>query len=618
MPRKVTAKAGDSLCNIAFRNGFGDCKPLREEAANAFIVNRADDPGQVLPDDIVTVPDFIEHSESKGTEKKHKFVKRDNMAILRFVHGSKSSSVRNDTTLTFLNISNYITNLAGVPDGEAAKPLPNSAIRNFNADADKDIDAFKVEVFDIDATADLKVELEVLRPVYNAAGTVTGHERFPAAIRAPRLLTADASKQGATQRFRTCYLRLVVDDLDKGVAADSFSKQTLLASDMFDPADATTKRVEILDQTVKGSYTLPKCPMTPKCRSTVILPVGREQDQRRIRLAVHILRDKPLADGGTEVVTREDVEKRVFTWFRRVYAQANIAPKLISVNIIDPPENLISISNDDGARADGTESLGFRINAKNQVSQVIGPITATRRATPKQTADALARLVQAPFRAVVAENAARLDAASSRIKSCDIVITVDGGERVTIDQEISPAAPGHTLTVGRVRTTSVPRAPFSFSGLIGTLEQRALFRNFDTKFRADDDTVDVFVVDKISPDVRGTATISGHRTNAARQAVTKIRCSVLMAKRTIDGTDKNPFTFPHEFGHIAGECGHVGSDAANNSIAPAQLMTGGGTSDDNAVDGSKRIRDEALRYDDGTFNLIARIRRESRALLENW
>jgi len=87
MPRKVTAKAGDSLCNIAFKNGFGDCKPLREEAANAFIVNRADDPGQVLPGEIVTVPDFIEHSESKGTEKKHKFVKRDNLAILRFVHG---------------------------------------------------------------------------------------------------------------------------------------------------------------------------------------------------------------------------------------------------------------------------------------------------------------------------------------------------------------------------------------------------------------------------------------------------------------------------------------------------------------------------------------------------
>ncbi|HMS41696.1 MAG TPA: hypothetical protein PKE69_15805 [Pyrinomonadaceae bacterium] len=83
MPRKVTAKVGDSLCNIAFLNGFGDCKPLREDPANAYIVNRVDDPGQVLAGDIVTVPDFIEHSESKGTEQKHKFVKRDNFAILR-------------------------------------------------------------------------------------------------------------------------------------------------------------------------------------------------------------------------------------------------------------------------------------------------------------------------------------------------------------------------------------------------------------------------------------------------------------------------------------------------------------------------------------------------------
>ena len=52
MPRKVKANIGDSLCNIAFKNGFGDCKPLREEPANAFIVNRADDPGQILPGDI--------------------------------------------------------------------------------------------------------------------------------------------------------------------------------------------------------------------------------------------------------------------------------------------------------------------------------------------------------------------------------------------------------------------------------------------------------------------------------------------------------------------------------------------------------------------------------------
>ncbi|CAN5250728.1 hypothetical protein BH10ACI1_BH10ACI1_07790 [soil metagenome] len=618
MAKTVTAKEGDSLCNIAFQNGFGDCTALRDEPKNKFILDRTgDEKAQLRTGDKVTVPKMTIKDVDGATEQRHKFVKRGTLAILRFVHGAKDTSFKNDRTLTFLNVSNFITNLAGAPDGAAATPFPGSAIRDFNADADKDKDAFKVEVLDINGSGELEVELEVLKPVYDAKGKVTKHEQFPAAIRADRQLKPKASKQGATQRFRTCYLRLVVDEADKGKnPAAAFADQTLLASDMYDKNNADSKKVEILDQKVKGFYIIKTCPKDPKCRSTAILPIG--EDRRRIRLAVHILRDKALDAGGTEVVSRDDVEKRLFTWFRRVYAQANIAPKLISIDIIDPPENLVSISNDDGARANGTESLGFRLNAKNHPSQTIGPITAKRRARPIDTARALAKEIKAPYHAVVAENAARLDAATNNDKSCDIVITVDGNELVTIDNVVTPPAPGHTLTVGRVRTASVPRAPFSFSGIIGTVEQRALFRNHDTKFKANDDTVDVFVVDKINPDVRGTATISGHRTNAARQAVPKVRCSVLMSKLTIDGTDKNPFTFPHEFGHVAGECGHVGSDAAGNSIAPAQMMTGDGTSTDNAVDGSKRIRDEALRYDDGTFNLITRIRRESAALLEKW
>lgn len=601
MAKTVKARVGDTLCNIAYRNGFGDCKPLREEAANAYIVNRADDPGQVLPGDVVTIPDFVEHNESKATEKKHKFVKRDNLAILRFVHGSATSSVKNDRSLTFLNVSNYITNLAGNPDGVSA--FPNSSVRNFNADADKDQDVFKVEVFDIDATSDLTVELEVLKPIYNAAGTVTGHERFPAAIRGPRLLTATASKQGSTQRFRTCYLRLVVDPVDKAAAAD----QTLLASDMFDPADATTKQVEILDQKVKASYTIQKCPMNPKCKSTVILPIG--EDRRRIRLAVHVLRDRPEADGGTPIVPLRHVERRIYTWFRRVYAQANIAPKLMLIRAIDPPANLIAVSNDDGANADGTERFVFTISAPGKATQTIGPFTPAVGATPQRTALDLAALVAAPYRAAVSENAARLDAASDNAKSFDLIITETSGARVTVALAAANVNSAQTLTPGRVNPANVPRAPFNFSGLIGTVEQRALFKNFDTG----DDRVDVFIAQALTPaNVRGTATISGHRVNASRRAVTRVRCSVLMRTDTVDATDGLPFTFPHEFGHVAGEIGHA-------QAAPAQLMTSG-TTPTNQLNGTKRIRDDVVTYDlvAGNFNLIRRIRAESRVLLENW
>jgi len=603
MPRKVRAKVGDSLCNIAFQNGFGDCKPLREDPANAFIVNRANDPGQVLPGDMVTVPDFIEHSESKGTEAKHKFVKRDNFALLRFVHGSKDSSVRDDRTLSFLNVSNYVTNLAGAPDGETAKPFPGTGVRNFNDDADKDIDAFKVEVLDIDATADLTVELEVLRPTYNAAGTVTGHTRFPAgAIRTPRTLTAQASKQGATQRFRTCYLRLVVDDADKAAATN----QTLLASDMFDPADPTTKQVEILDQVVKASYTITKCPQNPKCKSTVILPIGT--DRRRIKLAVHVLRRTA---GGALVVPLDQAEGRVWTWFRRVFAQSSIGPKLMqAVRGVDPPENLVSISDGTGNRAAGDGQLSFRINAAGRIPQVIS-ITPPAGATPLSTANALAAKIKTPFRAAVTSNPPIF---GSVRRSADIVITETGGTRVTIDQEITGDS-NQSLTVGRVAADPVTGllTLLSWDGtnwLAGSIQQRTVLKNHDTG----DDRVDVFVVDTLSAGNGGEAMMSGHRVDPARRAISQVKWSAFIIQSMMDNSNADPFAFPHEVGHVVGEVVHT------DDVENFQLMNQNYLGSPSAVGLRKRIRDAAAIYTlpAGNFNLVDRLRSEGRPVMENW
>ena len=610
MPRKVKAIIGDSLCNIAFKNGFGDCKPLRDEPANAFIVNRVDDPGQVLPGDVVTVPDFIPHNESKATEKKHKFVKRDNFAILRFVHGSKDSSLRNDRTLTFLNVSNYITNLAGVADGEAAKPFPGTAIRNFNADADKDRDAFKVEVLDIDATADLDVELEVLRPTYNAAGKATGQTRFPAAIRAPRLLPAKASKQGTTQRFRTCYLRLVVDDEDKKAAAD----QTLLTSDMHDDGDS---KVEILDQKVKASYTIQKCPQNPKCKSTVILPIG--EDRRRLRLAIHVLNNRPAAAGGTPVIPLADAERRVFTWFRRVYAQANIAPKLmITTRAVDPPANLVAISNDSGTRARGDGQIGFTIKAVGKADQVVGPISPKRGDTPLKTARALAALVKSPYKAAVSENPARF-VDNANLKSADLVITEETGARVTItiDVPVANRDTGQTIEIGAADPMSllswaVPDGNNNWNA--GSIQQRAVLKNHDTG----DDRVDIFVVDTLSAGNRGEAMMANHRIDPARASKPKVKWSAFLSAQTMNAGNANPFSFPHEVCHVAAEVVHT-TEAAQLMFSKSTPPPAG-TSGTNIVGGTKRFRDGTVKYDapPGDFNIVRRLRVEGRPLLESW
>lgn len=595
-------------------NGFADCAPLRAETKNDYIVKRADDPGQVKPGDVVTIPDFVINAEDGATEDTHNFVKRGMLAMLRFVHGSSTAELAKHPTLTFLNISKYITNKAGVGDGD--KTFPGSAVRNFNANADKDPDVFKIEVFDINAAGDLTVKLEVLRPTYNAAGKVTGHTQFPDAIRAARKLTPTASKQGATQRFRTCYLRLVVDEVDKAAAAD----QTLLASDMFDPADPDSKKVEILDQKVKAFYIIKSCPANPKCKSTVSLPIGK--DRRRLRLAIHVLNNKPAAEGGTPVIPLADAERRVWTWFRRVYAQVNIAPKLVeTTRAVDPPQNLVSISNDNGLPVAGwgwgllnKPRFGFRINASIMVSQVIGPITPKIGDKPITTATALAALVKDPYEAVVRENPARVNDPID-FKSADIVITAKNKQRVIIDQPISEDAT-QTLKIGRadstnLETTFVPED--NANGNVGTLQERAIARNHDTG----DDRMDIFVVVKFSDNglTLAEALSSGHDKYPKRTSISKLKYSAFLSAKTMDSMDTYPFALSHEVCHAAGEIGHT----QNN---PSQLMSPT-SSETNVVKGTKRIRDGAVKYDNPVkpvdyFNLAKRLRKEAAPLLEPW
>jgi len=602
--KTVKARVGDSLCNIAYLNGFGDCKPLREEPANAYIINRADNPAQVLPGDVVTIPDFVEHHEPGATEKQHKFKVRGDLAILRFVHGASTTTLAADRTLTFLNVSNYITNQAGTEDGNVA--FPGSGVKNFNADADKDPDVFKVEVFELKEPGnDLNVELEVLKPKYDAAGKVTGHERFPGAIRAPRLLTTQVSRQGTSKRYRSCYLRLVVDDVDKAAAAD----QTLLASDMHDAGDS---KVEILDQKVKAFYEIKSCPMNPKCKSTVILPIG--ENRKRMRLAIHVLRKTP---GGALIVPLADAERRVWTWFRRIYAQANIAPKLIQATRgVDPMENLVSISNDSGLKARGDGQIGFTIHAAGKADLVVGPITPAANDTPIKTARALAAKVTAPYKAVVSENPARF-VDNANLKSADILITEDSGARVTItiDVPLANRETRQTISIGvvnplNIESWAVPNGNNNWNA--GSLQQRTVLKNFDSKQSAADDTVDIFVVERMTGGNRGEAMMSNHRVDPSRPSITQVKWSAFLASRAMNAGDANPFSFPHEVGHVVGEVVHA--------TGAAQLMTGAGTDPANAVGASKRIRDGAVAYDSpvGNFNLVQRLRTEGAPLLENW
>lgn len=601
MPTTYTAQAGDSLCNIAYVNGLPDCTALRGEAANAFIVNRATDPAQVKPGDVVTIPDALEKQEDGSTEKKHIFVKRGTMATIRFTHGSPNLPYADDPSLAILNISNYGTDRGNNPDGSS--PFPAFDFRRFHAHGDRDRDTFKVEVLDIKASGLLDVEIEALCPTYNAAGAVTGHKSFADTDAAKRKLASKAEKQGTTQRFRTGYLRLVTDKVDKAAA----DKQTVMTSDL---VDANQKQVEILDQLVKASYVIPSCTQNPKCTASAELPIGT--DRRRLRIAVHVLR---LTPGGALVVQLNDAEKRVLKWVRRTYAQAAIAPKLTqAVRAVDPPENMVSIGNDSGLTAAGDGQLRFRINATGKASQVIGPITPTAGDTPLTTANALAALIAAPYSAAVSQNSARLNDPVGR-KSADIVITEATGVRVTIDQVLTLDS-RQTLSVGRanpanLQSWAVPAGNNNWN--VGSLEQRTVLRNHDTG----DNLVDVFVVTNVTAGNRAEAMMSGHRIDANRPAGPQVLFSAFMTAITMDGTNNNPFVLSHEIGHVLGEVVH---SPAANPPAEVSVMDANGTEVANAANASKRIRDGATTFDGppGQFNLITRMRIEGAPLLEPW
>src|SRR4030042_6263261 len=109
--RKVRARDGDCLCGIAARFGVVHCNRVRQEKKNEKLLN-----SPLRSGDDVGVPTLERRTGGgKQVEERHVFRRRGIPApMIRFVHGSKSTPYRLDHSLTFLNISNYVSNLGGL------------------------------------------------------------------------------------------------------------------------------------------------------------------------------------------------------------------------------------------------------------------------------------------------------------------------------------------------------------------------------------------------------------------------------------------------------------------------------------------------------------------------
>ncbi|MEA1932860.1 MAG: LysM domain-containing protein [Thermodesulfobacteriota bacterium] len=548
---------------------------------------------------------------------------------VRFMFDDGDADTGNDRTLTHLNVSNLVT----------SDHLPNG----FGPDADgtADPDHFKIEIDDPGASGssipDNKVTLEALKPD-GSGGFVS--------FNPPRRLQAECqrvsgSTGGTENKYRSRYLRLVTDTEDQNANSDQ-----CLRTDW----DPNEPEVEILDQVVRLSYESSK-----STTETSQAPVG--QNKGRIRMSLYVVRGTP-GTAGTGAVTTDQATTRLRKWFRRCYAQAEVAPQLVSaVDEVEPPRNMVVVSNNSGANATGNtdnwmrffirDVAGIRYNvvsgdtmvriasrhgianwrtiynhAENAAFRALRPnpdriyvgdeiyIPAEGNrvavvhypaagATPIATAQALAaKAGTAGLNANAFQNDSRPGDAAG---SADLLIKKTDGTLVTLENEVSNDTT-QTLIVARVTITdflvSSNNAAAGFSTHnIGSQEQRALVRNYRTA----NNRVECFVLNTIRYDdlsryIRGRSVLPRMFRPAAERASFPLLISTYMAGNTMgacDNTDAGDSSDANPF-TFPHECGHAIIDVFH-ATNNRQMMRSG-TSGTNAVNASKRIYDSDLAF----------------------
>jgi hypothetical protein len=603
LPTIVTASNGDTLCTLAMAAGFLNCQPLRDDAANSAFLTRP-----LAAGDQVTIPDTDPSVDPKPTDATHTFQALNSPPVsVRFVHGSKDKSVANDDTLASLNISNYIPTKGGTSGTQA---FPSGF--GFNPQGDADLDAFKVEVTDPQGGGSAHVVLEALQPVYQkdpASGNLTAVDFVPftGAEHDRRKLEFDCQPATAS-RFRSTYLRLVVDD-DAGASdQQALPVQSLLVTDLADglgsgePDDNDS--LEILDQQVRASYVVKVCPAAApnQCTVTAQVPIGT--DRRRIRMVIHIFRaNVGDPDIGIAGITQEMVRKRAFRWFRRVYAQASMAPRLVGpeVDFLDPPEdNMLVLSNETGNMTFGDSTLSFTLStsppppAGSPPDPVVN-IALDTALSPSDVGDIVKNNLPAGFTAQVFSNPRTFNGAD---RSCDVLITRTDGTRVSIQNETTDDAL-LTVTVARVNIAAVA----AFTGdetrdvnqiIACSPEHRRVVRSSP----GTDTRLDFYVVGTLAgpvvtpgvlppPKARGLAMMVAKDLVDPFNSEPPIRWGALLAAVSMDTSDDNPFSFPHEAGHVMLDTFHAHK---GDPLEHSQLMLNG-TSPTNDANDSKRICD---------------------------
>jgi hypothetical protein len=614
-PRTVKAREGDTLCVIAIRDGgFLDCGPLRADPANAAHLVST-----LAKGTRVTVPPFEKKEEAgKATKSKHAFKKKTSpLPGLRFVHGSKDLPYAKDATLQVLQVSNFPSDKGGRYPTTASGPVTHATMPalpsgfGFNQDGHNDPDTFKIEVVDPREGSDtIKVKLTALKPLY-AAGKVVGHTTFAAADRhaATRSIEVECKRaKPGLKVFRSRYLRLVTNKTDFDTLAPN--KQALFVGPMADGAAGAADEIEVLDQRVRAEFQLASCPAgSAKCTLVAELPVGDESRQRRVKAAVHVLRN---GRGGAGVVTVAQARQSVLDFVREIYAQAELGPKLVDpkVRLVEPPGNMIAISDRLGLRAEGGKTLSVRVRVDagdNTVS-----ITTVAGHTPRQTAERLAAQIRSAT-GTDARVSTNPPITGRAIGSADVLVGDPQTQNVRLT--IVTSDDRQRGVVARIAGTVITE----FGGddaNVGTLDERVLVKNYDSG----SDRIDTFIVGSLSAGSFGEAFNPSTSDPKSRRPKPPMVNSVIVDGGTQSTTTNAHTTVPHEWAHVLMDTVHILNPSTELLFVGSPVGA-----NEQVVNAPRRIGDPPpnkafqVEWDGGIKgNPVKRLRTQNAALLAGW
>jgi hypothetical protein len=263
------------------------------------------------------------------------------------------------------------------------------------------------------------------------------------------------------------------------------------------------------------------------------------------------------------------------------------------LTVADATANLATGLNPAGT---GPGQIGFTVRvqrfggAANSVHPV-APFNVPAGNNPEQTANLIKAAIDAlpGLTATVDVNAPEfgdpvyVTSAGVNGGSADVLITDAAGGRITITNLTGVANQDAAQLVASVNLTMTIHFRNSAADYhVGHPEQRNLVKPLNTG----DTVIDIQVVNSV-PGVRGFTVPEQADFILDRRPVSGMMNTIIMPTNSTDGTVNNPFSLPHEIGHIL-------TDNGLHSTANEQLMRSGTDGLSSAVGDSKRIWGRAI------------------------